>query len=259
MTVATDRSNASGLRASSPNSWPQHGRRAMPPKIWVHPIADTSIDKEFFKPQDPQDPRAQHQGPCGAEHTTASLEDLPRTGKTIFNANRYSRWADCNTCGLRLGFWPRQGHTGKFTKQVHPKVVEEAMRRVMEMGRWDTCTKKLVDGLIQTIEGEIKTTGASAPTTPRQRTRQETRATSSPPSCQSAAAAAAGRATARQTNKAGRAPTSPVPPAEEDENKEEDYVIVTCQICGAEGHAALECPLIRIPQPNGSDPGSAAT
>ena len=184
----------------------------MPPKKWVHPMADDSVDKEYFKHQDMLDPRALHKGPCGGEHAVATLEDMPRTAKTVFNANKFSRWADCNTCGLRLGFWPKQGHTGKYTKQVHPKVVEEALKRVAQAGRWDTCTKKLMDGLIQTIEGEIKVS-SSAPATPRQRVRPEARTTSSPPgpSCQRSRGAA---------NKAG---TSRAPEG---------------QTTGAEGHAA---------------------
>ena len=41
--------------------------------------------------------------------------------------------------------------------------------------------------------------------------------------------------------------------AEEPENQTEeepeaDWTMITCQICGAEGHAALQCPLIQIPR-----------
>eukprot|EP00969_Alexandrium_andersonii_P037097 1625853-Alexandrium_andersonii.AAC.1 len=95
-------------------------------KPWTHPAKDQTLDLEKFKAQDPDDPRALGEGPCGEMH----LEPVTVTDSNPnmkFSGNNYARWCDCKTCGLRLATYPKHGHTGRYSRRTNPAIVREAL------------------------------------------------------------------------------------------------------------------------------------
>ena len=123
---------------------------------WTPPCQDETVDMARAMTGDPEDPRLDGKGPCGAKHKEKAnllLEEKP--AETSWGNNAYSRWMDCARCGARLAFWPKAGWTGKFRVSVNREVVMEALTELMAAGHWQDLTASDVKAKITEIEGRI--------------------------------------------------------------------------------------------------------
>ena len=73
-----------------------------------------------------------------------------------WGGNAYARWAECPVCALRLGYWPKNGYTGKHRTQVNQSVVQLTNERIRAMNRWSSCHAKLYKGTVLLIKAELK-------------------------------------------------------------------------------------------------------
>ena len=95
-------------------------------------------------------------GPCKAKHVTPLT---PRASAATnygleYGGNQWQRWGCCQTCGLRVASYPKDGYTAKHNVKCNPTIVERAL--ALWLARGGPCSKKLMDALISQIEAEEK-------------------------------------------------------------------------------------------------------
>ena len=123
------------------------------PQPWKAPAADPDVQTDFFFAQDARDPRAQGQGPCEADHDEPLTPRASRlTCTVVYGANQSQRWCSCSRCGLRVGSWPKIGHTGKYNVTPNPGVVAKAIS--LQKNRGLPVSKQVMDALIKEVEAE---------------------------------------------------------------------------------------------------------
>ena len=128
----------------------------MPPKPWKPPMDDETLDHDRAEGADQDDPRSQGQGPCEAQHRLL-LEPADLVKEMAnWGGNAYARWAECPVCAVRLGYWPKRGHTGKHRTQVNQCVVQLTNERIRSMNRWATCQAQLYKDTVRLVEAELK-------------------------------------------------------------------------------------------------------
>ena len=81
-------------------------------------------------------------------------ETMETTNYFEFGGNQQGRWLDCKNCGVRLGYWPKRGHSGKYRTQVHPEVIWEAFIRLQN--KEIAVEKKSVQASITAVEADLK-------------------------------------------------------------------------------------------------------
>jgi hypothetical protein len=54
----------------------------------------------------------------------------------VFGANQHGRWITCGVCGVRLGYWPRQGSKGATNRLVCPALVRDALAELRSTAKW---------------------------------------------------------------------------------------------------------------------------
>ena len=117
--------------------------------------------------QNPDDPRAVGKGPCGLFHgelVPITIQEELHTMKWM--SNGWARWADCSTCALRLLYFPKHGHIGKFRKQESPPHVDRALHMLRERGLFHGCNHAIMKTLLDLAAAEMKATGKETSTFP---------------------------------------------------------------------------------------------
>ena len=127
-------------------------------KPWVDPTEDPNLNLKLAIGQDPKDPRALGEGPCGNLHLEALT---PRATKAPVQAkvygNAYARWMDCRACGMRLLYWPKGCHTGRYRRQSHPEIVREALDLMKkDHHNLRAINGKVVRSYINKVEADLK-------------------------------------------------------------------------------------------------------
>ena len=124
--------------------------------IWVTPEEDETLNLSSALGQDPKDPRALGEGPCGDRHktpVTPRASGYPITGCLgRWGQNQCGRWLECEVCALRLKYWPRQGYNGKYQEVVNPLWVTKAIAAVKEKGESTHMKMKGMIGLHRQLE-----------------------------------------------------------------------------------------------------------
>ena len=81
------------------------------------------LDPERTLPADPRDPRMDRaQWPCLGVHTP---------GKS--KSNKWAAWTQCEKCGLRLEYVPKQGSPATNVETCNPFMVRKALQDLREM------------------------------------------------------------------------------------------------------------------------------
>ena len=147
-------------------------------RAWCHPADDPTVSLAGYVSQHDQDPRALGQGPCGDLHRNPlgpRTENCP--AEVAWAGSQYGRWLDCCTCGMRLGYWPKEEYVGKYRIQENPHTVQLALDVLRDSGDWNNCSKAKMKAYIKKTEAEQHLRGAAAreerqppPATPAPRT-----------------------------------------------------------------------------------------
>ncbi len=142
---------------------PPKGSRKQP---WVHPHLDPQCDVSRFIPMDLRDPRATRRaGPCHGHLEVLSSQDFLDKHKheleayVAYGGNPYGRWVDCNTCALRLGYWPKVTSTGSQRINTPRQIIMMALawlRLQNPVEGLKHCEARMVRAAIQHIESMIK-------------------------------------------------------------------------------------------------------
>ena len=119
-------------------------------------MEDETLDHDRAEGADQDDPRSQGQGPCGIQHRIPLKPADLEKEMAKWGGNAYARWAECPVCALRLGYWPKNGYTGKHRTQVNQSVVQLTNERIRAMNRWSSCHAKLYKDTVLLIEAELK-------------------------------------------------------------------------------------------------------
>jgi hypothetical protein len=70
-----------------------------------------------------------------------------------FLGNQCGRWVECDLCGLRVGYWPRKGFTGKHRITTHPAVMSEALGGMEEIRM--ALNRTNVRNMVKMVEAQI--------------------------------------------------------------------------------------------------------
>ena len=122
------------------------------PAAWIAPSDVADVKMDLFRAPPENDPRMRN-GPCGRRHLDQPMAaEISEPGPYIWRANQHAVWANCPTCDLRVGYWPKKEHSGKYSLNLNPAVVEEALRRIQQTG--ERCTAKWVKAEIDILDAE---------------------------------------------------------------------------------------------------------
>jgi hypothetical protein len=199
----------------------------------VHPAEDDRFDAAAYRGHNERDPRALSGGPCEDKHLVVQIGPRTDPGSELFSGNQSARWVDCAKCGLRMGTYPFKGNGGKTIVVVDPSIVEEALTRIKEMGMWNECSKKLVDGMIKIIEGERQVSAAST---------QNVVTTRPLPMFKTAASQMKQLPSCAEPDKMKKRVESAESVSSTTSKLKVKNTLIVCQICNDEGHGARDCP-----------------
>ena len=139
----------------------------MPAARWVPVDTDRALDHQLFAEVDVEDPRYLGEGPCVDHPHVIRGQNLSFTDTCKWGANGAARWIECKTCALRLGYWPKVGHTGEYCQQLHPEIVREALNLAPPLHPLTNKTMKLY---IQQVVTARKLWATGLPDKPSART-----------------------------------------------------------------------------------------
>ena len=82
-----------------------------------------------------------------------------------WGGNQHALWALCPTCDLRVGYWPKKEHSGKYSLNLNPAVVAEALENIKRAG--GECTSKRMKAEIELLDAQRRKTQAEAEAKPK--------------------------------------------------------------------------------------------
>lgn len=113
-----------------------------------------NLRQEKFRGPPTDDPRWK-KGLCADRHYTNPVQsDIRCKGDLMWGGNASGCWCHCNRCALRLGYWPAEGNTGKFSTEPEPEVVHMALELIRRQGKWETCTARIFKIALETVASE---------------------------------------------------------------------------------------------------------
>ena len=124
---------------------------------WIAPVNDNTLVLEHARTQDLRDPRVLGKGPCQDKHKNPMKPEIDREVEGLkWGGNQYGRWADCQVCALRLLYYPKEAHVGKYASNEPAPVVEKALQMIKDNGYANKCTHKVVKTFLELAEAEMK-------------------------------------------------------------------------------------------------------
>ena len=124
---------------------------------WIAPVNDNTLVLEHARTQDLRDPRVLGKGPCQDKHKNPMKPEIDREVEGLkWGGNQYGRWADCQVCALRLLYYPKEAHVGKYASNEPAPVVEKALQMIKDNGYANKCTHKVVKTFLELAEAEME-------------------------------------------------------------------------------------------------------
>ena len=128
----------------------------------MQPASRKDLDVESFIESAATDPRNKGEGPCGNKHHDEPVtKEVKEQGPWNWAANQFGVWANCPRCGLRMGYWPLKGRTGRYREMENPEVVRTALANLRDQG-WEKYSADLVRAEIKIVEGRMAKQRTSA-------------------------------------------------------------------------------------------------
>ena len=141
---------------------------------WTAPADDKTIILAHATTHDPRDPRALGQGPCGDRHLEPLEANIRHKIDGLkWSANQYGRWAICGMCALRLVYYPREGHVGRYRVNESAATVTTALHLLAERNSRNNCNHKAMKTFLELATAEIKLVKNQGPTPPQETTNEQ--------------------------------------------------------------------------------------
>jgi hypothetical protein len=204
-------------------------------KQTVHAAEEDKFDAEFYRLLNEKDPRALGGGPCEDKHLKVQVGAKTEQSAVLVHGNQSARWVDCAKCGLRMGTYSRSDNGRKSIVVLDPLIVEEALTRIKEMGMWDECSKKLVDGMIKIIQGERQVRDACTKKVVKEGPLPLFTATMPQLECSQSCS---------DQNKVKKEVEAEKSSASSCRTVKVEPSLIVCQLCYDEGHQAPDCYLL---------------
>jgi hypothetical protein len=199
------------------------------------PAGNDRFDAEVYRVLNEKDPRALGGGPCEDKHLKVQIGAETEPSAVLFHGNQSARWMDCAKCGLRMGTYPLNDNGRKSVVVLDPVIVEEALTRIKDIGMWNDCNKKLVDGMIKIIQGERQVSAAC--------THKEVRA-SRLPLFKPANFRNQYAQSSTEQSKVKKEVEAEKSSGSTSKTVQVKITMVVCQLCNEEGHGAPDCYLL---------------